>query len=132
MAQTTTTPTRTADGYGRFFDSDIEFENSGVSTGSSYADLLTIDNRATKNSMIITLVETGAAQSFFYKILASIKSGTSQPANTDPSYIALRTDVSVAASGSTYESISNKWKWIIVQVKNNSGSATVTGRARTL
>lgn len=105
-----------------------DFVNSGVSTTASYADILTIDARSFRG-LVITLVETGAAQSFLYRILGSIKQADTQPANNDTSYVILRNDTSVSASGNTFETLGSAWKWIIVQVKNNSGAATVTARA---
>lgn len=126
MAQSSvTSQPRTAGNAGQ----EVAYVNSGVSTTGSYADILTVDNR-TFSSLLITLVETGAAQSFYYKILGSIKEGDSQPANSDVSYVTLASDVSVAASGKAWETATAPWRWIIIQVKNNSGAATVTARAR--
>ena len=117
MAQNTTT---TAGHY--------ETENSGVSSTASYADILTIDARSFQR-FIVTVVETGTAQSFYYKILGSIKDGTTMPASSDASFVTLVSDVSVAASGSDYQTLTGGWKWLAVQIKNNSGAATVTARA---
>ena len=125
MAQLTNLQLRnTGSGIGAY-----EAHNEGVSTGAAYADLLVIDNRNNRE-LLVTLVETGGAQSLHYKILASIKDGDIQPSNSDVSYQELRTETALAANGKTHELIVAGWKWIIVQVKNNSGSATVTGRAR--
>lgn len=117
------------DSYGNPVAQSTEFTNSGVSTGASYADILTIE-AGSFSKVSITLTETGAAQSFYYQVLVSDKTGSAMPASSDASYQAVTTNVSVAASGSAYETTNSGWKWIVVQVKNNSGAATVTARAR--
>lgn len=130
MVQTDTaySSSSTQDAYGRNV-SGLDHENAGIATTASYADLLLIDNRKNRE-LLISLVETGAAQSLLYKVLASIDDATSQPASTDASYHTLITDVSITASGKDYQILAAPWKWVVVQVKNNSGAATVTGRAR--
>lgn len=109
---------------------ELEVENLAVATGAGYADILNLDLRNYSQGAVITLVEVGAAQSFKYKILASLKSGTTQPVNSDSSYVVLASDVTVALSAKAYEILAGAWKWVIVQVINGSGAASVNARAR--
>jgi hypothetical protein len=90
----------------KVFDSD---------TGANYLDSMIFDKRAF-NTVVITIAETGGAQSVYFKILGCI----------DPrDWHELQGETSLAASGHIAFSLSDAWAFVKIQPKNNSGSGHV-------
>jgi hypothetical protein len=85
-------------------------------TGAAYADSLIFDKRVMK-TVVISIKETGGAQSIYYKVLACI----------DPEdWHELQGETSLVASGHVALTVSDPWAFLKLQAKNNSGSGTVS------
>jgi hypothetical protein len=86
------------------------------STTAAYVDSLIFDKRLLAR-VLITIKEVGGAESAYFKILGCI----------DPSdWHELQGETSLAAAGHTAYAVSDPYAYLKIQVKSNSGSATVT------
>ena len=85
------------------------------STTAAYVDSLIFDKRLIK-VVLITIKETGAAQSIYYKLLGCI-----DPAD----WHEVIGETSLAAGDHTAINLSDSWAYLKLQIKNNSGVGMV-------
>ncbi len=114
---------------------DIEDENITVTT--TYLNVLEIDSTDISDS-VITLLNDDSTNDLTYKIYASGKNTSTIPPDSDDSWVNILIDFSVddsvpanydhdraktiPAQLKTYESFSNKWGWVRVQMQTASGT----------
>lgn len=114
---------------------NIDDENITVTT--TYTNVLEIDSDNISDS-VITLYNTDTTDSLTYKIYATSKNTTTIPVDGDDSWINIIRDLAVddsipanydhdrektlPALIRSYESFSNKWKWVRVQMKTTTGT----------
>lgn len=119
---------------------DVSDENITVTT--TYLNVLEIDSKDISDS-VITLLNDDSTNDLTYKIYASGKVQDLIPADSDDSWINILIDFNVddsvpanyehdraktiPAQLKHYESFSNKWRWVRVQMQTASG--TITAKA---
>ena len=117
--------------------SDISDE--AITVTDTYANVLEVNSLNISDSAI-TLYNDDAVKSLTFKIYASSKNTGTIPADGDDSWINILRDLSIddsipanydhnrektiPALIRTYESFSNKWGWVRVQMKTASGTLT--------
>ena len=85
-------------------------------TTAAYADSLIFDKRLIR-TVLMTIKETAAAQSIYYKVLACI----------DPEdWHEIQGETSLAAAGHVALTLSDSWAYLKLQIKNNSGAGVVS------
>ncbi len=113
--------------------------DEAISVDTSYANGLIINSRDVKDS-VITLYNDDVTATLSYKIYASAKFSLTVPADSDTSWVnIIDTELedpasydhdlerTIPARGVFYESFSNKWGWVRVEMKSSSG--TITAKA---
>ncbi len=114
---------------------DVFDEN--ITVTDTYLNVLEIDSTNISDS-VITLYNDDPTNSFVYKIYASAKVQSIIPDDSDDSWVNILIDLDVddtipanynhdrekeiPAKLRTYESFSNKWNWVRVQMKTASGT----------
>lgn len=114
---------------------DIEDENITVTT--TYLNVLEIDSTDISDS-VITMLNDDDTNDLTYKIYASGKNTNTIPPDSDDSWVNILIDFNVddsvpanyehdraktiPAKLKTYESFSNKWGWVRVQMATASGT----------
>jgi len=91
------------------------YQSGSLVSTAAYAQI-GIQYRAGYKKTLIYLRETGGAESFMYRIQLGI---------TQTILETIKTDVSVAASGTAYETLTDAWPWVKVDIIDDSGHATV-------
>jgi len=82
-------------------------------TSAAYVTAVTLDFQP-YNKMLIHILETGGAESMIYRIQGSVD-GTN--------YVIIVAATNVAASGEEYETFTDAWRRLRVQVIDDSGHA---------
>ncbi len=114
---------------------DIQDENIIVTT--TYLNVLEIDSKDISDS-VITILNDDSTNDLTYKIYASAKVQDLIPADSDDSWVNILIDLNIddtvpanydhdraktiPAQLKTYESFSNKWRWVRVQMQTASGT----------
>lgn len=114
---------------------DVSDEN--ITVTDAYLNVLEIDSANISDS-VITIYNNDATNSLTYKVYASGKVQSTIPDDSDNSWVNILIDLLVddtvpanyehnrekelPALFTTYESFSNKWAWVRVQMKTASGT----------
>lgn len=122
----------------------ITTSDEAISVTTTYTNKLEIDSRNIKDS-VITISNEDATATLSYKIYASPKDNATIPADSDDSWINIIRPIggspddadpstydhnrskTIPALGLHYESFSNKWSWVRIQMQSSSG--TITAKA---
>ena len=111
--------------------------NENITVTDAYLNVLEIDSANISDS-VITIYNNDATNDLTYKVYASGKVQNLIPDNSDNSWVNILIDLLVddtipanyehdreklvPALFTTYESFSNKWAWVRVQMKTASGT----------
>jgi len=111
--------------------------NENITVTTTYTNVLEIDSNDISDSAI-TLFNTDGTDSLTYKIYATSKISDTIPIDSDDSWINIIRDLAVddsipanydhnraktlPAGLRAYESFSNKWGWVRVQMKTTTGT----------
>ncbi len=125
-----------------------DVSNENITVTDTYTNVLEVNSLDISDS-VITLYNDDPINPLTYKIYASGKNTTLIPADSDDSWVNILIDLlvddtipanydhnrakSIPAKLKTYESFSNKWGWVRVQMETASGtlSAKVWHRGTT-
>jgi hypothetical protein len=114
-----------------------EINNESITVTDTYTNVLEVNSLDISDS-VITLLNDDPTNPLTYKIYASGKNTDTIPADNDDSWINILIDLlvddtipanyehdrekTIPAQLKTYESFSNKWGWVRVQMKTASGT----------
>jgi len=114
-------------------DTPVTTVDESISVGVTYANAIVIDSRTVKDSAVI-LFNDDAVETCDYKIFGTTKTGGSAPIDSDDSWVNIL-DLEVEpvdydndkfktlpAKGVFYESYSNKWAYVRIQMKASAGT----------
>lgn len=118
--------------------------DEAISVTTTYTNKLLIDSRSIRDS-VITISNEDSSTSLSFKIYASAKDSGTIPLDTDDSWINILRPIglipddsnpanynhnfskTIPALGLHYESFSNRWSWVRVQMQSTSG--TISAKA---
>jgi hypothetical protein len=94
---------------------------------ATYKDYMVIDFRKF-DSLVLHIFNTDAANGVTYKVLAHNDDNGGIPPDTDGSWkvITPGTDVAIAALSAGGQALTDKWAWLLIQMKETIGGNTVT------
>lgn len=112
----------------------VSAENENFVTSVSYANAITLDLQTTTDH-IIDIVNTDATIGMSYKVYASAKVSGTIPVDGDDSWYNVLNDTdsstydndfakSLPATKKAREGLSNRYAWLRVQIKSDSGTPT--------
>jgi hypothetical protein len=117
-------------------DNPITNQDESITVTTSYANALIIDSRTLKDNVII-MYNDDATIDCNYRIYASTKASDTVPADSDNSWVNIidrevedpslynhTIDRIIPAKGQFYESYSNKWSWVRIEMQSQSGTIT--------
>jgi len=111
-------------------------QDEAISVTDTFSTDFVIESNHVRDSAIV-MFNDDATQSLIYRIYGTPKESTTVPADADTSWVNIidrevedpaaydhNFSRSIPAKGTFYESFSNKWSWVRIEMKSSSGTIT--------